>query len=158
MGCTKSRPQDRNRVHPDANQNSSAQGKRSRRELRRIAEMFKVEKQPVRPSILESDSALPEGPSSKKPSKEVITDKFVSNNRKQLLTARACLSDEDEDDEVVRVWYCPESPQPPSFQDDNDVGDLIRAFWTRSYCNTSGAVHKGSAYKYIVVRFSTNYI
>ena len=129
--------------------------------------MFRAEKQPVRPSILESDSALPEGrkaepevsaPSSKKPSKEVITDKFVSNNRKQLLTARACLSDEDEDDEVVRVWYRPESPQPPSFQDDNDVGDLIRAFWTRSYCNTSEAVHKGSAYKYIVVRFSTNYI
>ena len=166
MGCAKSRPQNPNRVHPDLNQMSSAHGKRSRRELRRIANMFRAECKPVVPSILECDSASPEisaaepevpAPSGKTPSKEVITDKFVTTDRMHILTPRACLSDEDEGDNVLRVWYRSESPQPPSFKDDDDVGDLIRAFWTRSYCNTSEGDHKDTAYKYIVVRFSANY-
>ena len=89
--------------------------------------------------------------SSRQNSKE-ITDKFVTNDWNPNLGSRASLSDEDEDDEVLRVWYCSESPKPSSsFQDDNDVGDMVRVFWTRSYYDISEPVRLDTVCKTIEV-------
>ena len=89
--------------------------------------------------------------SSRHNSKE-ITDKFVTNDWNPNLGSRASLSDEDEDDEVLRVWYCSVSPKPSSpFQDDNDVGDMVRVFWTRSYCDISEPIRLDTVSKTIEV-------